>query len=355
MSERLPIVHCLNTFFAGLGGEEAASRPPSWLHGAHGPGRLIEQIAPELEIVGTVVFGDDWMARDATRGAAQVLALVREQVGRGAIGAPRLLIAGPAFFAGRYGLACGAICAAARADLELPAVTAMYEENPGVEAYRDEAFIVPAAKDVLGMRDAIEALVRVGRKLVRGEALDPDLDGILRAGRRRNVFAKDTGACRAIDLLLRKLEGGDFRSEYPMPVFDRVAPAPALRDPGSACIALVSSGGIVPRGNPDRIESANAQRWASYEIGGLDSLSADTYQTVHGGYDPTYADQDPNRVLPLDQARALERDGRIGRLHGRYYVTVGNATEVARARRFGREIAARLVADGVKAVVLTST
>jgi betaine reductase len=111
----------------------------------------------------------------------------------------------------------------------------------------------------------------------------------------------------------------------------------------------------VPRGNPDHIESASASRFGAYSIAGLDALTPETHQSVHGGYDPTYANADPNRVLPLDEARSLERAGRIGRLFDTYYATVGNATSVAQAQRFGKEIAALLVNEGVQAVILTST
>jgi len=76
---------------------------------------------------------------------------------------------------------------------------------------------------------------------------------------------------------------------------------------------------------------------------------------VHGGYDPTSANADPNRVLPLDMARTLEREGHIGRLFPCYIATVGNSTSVAQARRFGAEIAALLVNEGVQAVIFTST
>ena len=56
-----------------------------------------------------------------------------------------------------------------------------------------------------------------------------------------------------------------------------------------------------------------------------------------------------------DVARSFERSGRIGRLHPRYFATVGNATSVERAKRYGAEIAAKLVNEGVQAVVFTST
>ena len=156
-------------------------------------------------------------------------------------------------------------------------------------------------------------------------------------------------------MLLAKLAGKPFATEYAMPVFDRVQPAPPVKDMGRARLALVTSGGIVPRGNPDRIEAASASRFGSYSIAGVSSLSRATHQTVHGGYDPTFANEDPNRVLPLDAVRELEAEGVFGSLHDFYYATVGNGTSVASAEQYGGEIAKILVADGVEAVILTST
>jgi len=155
--------------------------------------------------------------------------------------------------------------------------------------------------------------------------------------------------------LMSKLRDEPFTTEYPMSVFDRVSPAPAEEDISNATIALVTSGGIVPRGNPDRIPAASAQHFGEYSLVGIDRLDFQSHQTVHGGYDPTYANADPNRVLPLDVMRELEQEGRIGKLHSHYYATVGNATSVANALRFGKEIAAKLVSGGVQAVILTST
>ena len=87
----------------------------------------------------------------------------------------------------------------------------------------------------------------------------------------------------------------------------------------------------------------------------MQQLTAQSHETAHGGYDPTYANEDPNRVLPLDVVRDLEREGRIGRLHPCYYATVGNGTSVARAGQFAREIAQELISAGVQAVIVTST
>ncbi|HBQ87254.1 MAG TPA: glycine/betaine/sarcosine/D-proline family reductase selenoprotein B, partial [Syntrophomonas sp.] len=55
---------------------------------------------------------------------------------------PDLLIAGPAFNAGRYGMACGAVCKAVQEKLNIPVVTGMYEENPGADMYKKDVYIV---------------------------------------------------------------------------------------------------------------------------------------------------------------------------------------------------------------------
>ncbi len=346
----LRVVHCLNQFFAGIGGEESAGVAPHRVPGALGPGVLLASLDPELEVVATVVFGDN----DAAQRGAEAVDEIAAEIGA-LDPAPDLVIAGPAFAAGRYGLSCGAICRATREALGVPALTALFPENPAVPLYRRDVPIVAAADDVMGMRDALVGLLAAGRKLVRGATLEPALDGTLPRGVRRNVFDDATGAERAVAMLLARLRGEPFETEYPLPVFDRVEPAPALAAAETATLALVTSGGIVPRGNPDHIESASASRFGEYSLAGLSALSAETHQTAHGGYDPTFANADPNRVLPVDALRRLERAGRVGALYEHYFATVGNGTSVENARRFGAEIAAKLVDAGVQAVILTST
>ena len=349
---RIRVVHYLNQFFGGVGGEAAGDLAPCWFEGSRGPGRALAEQAPELEILGTLVAGDNHMAEHLDEAVDEALDLLAVSVDTSSVD---LFIAGPAFNAGRYGLACAALCRAVGERFGWPAVTAMYPDNPAVDAYRRDVPMLRTGSDVMAMPAALAAVAAVAARVAAGETLLPDRDGTLARGLRQNYFAAASGAERALDMLLRKLRGEPFVTEYPMPSFDRVPPAAALADTGRATIALVTSGGIVPAGNPDRIEAASASRWASYSIEGLDALGPETHQSVHGGYDPTWANADPNRVLPLDMARALEREGRIGRLFPRYYVTVGNGTAVERARRFGREIAAELVNAGVQAAIFTST
>jgi betaine reductase len=353
--KKIQTIHYLNQFFGGIGGEDQAYLAPQWFDGPKGPGQLMAGLAPNIEIVGTIVAGDNYVAENLDDAVAEIVGLIEAKRAPEAGLNPGLLLAGPAFNAGRYAMACGAVCQAVQARLGLPAVTAMYEENPAVEIYRRPVTIVRAGSDVMGMRDAAAGMVRVGLKLVTGEAIVPTEDGTIPHGLRQNYFAEATGAQRAVDMLLRKLNSEAIGSEYPMPVFSRVPPAPAVRDMSTTTLALITSGGIVPRGNPDRIESANASKFGAYSLQGLDRLSAQTHQSVHGGYDPTFANEDPNRVLPLDVVRDLEREGRIGRLCETYYATVGNATSVERAQLYGQEIATLLVNVGVQAVILTST
>ncbi len=65
--------------------------------------------------------------------------------------------------------------------------------------------------------------------------------------------------------------------------------------------------------------------------------------------------EDPNRLVPLDAARALEREGRIGRLYEHFVSTTGVGNPLDNSRRLGREIAEHLKDAGVDAVILTST
>ena len=158
-----------------------------------------------------------------------------------------------------------------------------------------------------------------------------------------NFFENERGSKRAVEMLMKKLTGQPFETEYPMPSFDRVAPSPALENLSAAAVALVTSGGIVPKGNPDHIEASNASRFGEYSIAGLDTLSTKVWETAHGGYDPVYANEDPNRILPVDVLRKLEKEGVIGKLHNLFYSTVGNGTAVASARNYAKEIVRRLL------------
>ena len=345
------IVHYLNQFFGGVGGEEKADCKPFTIQGPQGPGRLLEKLFrdenADAEIVATVVCGDSYFAENQESVLKEWIPAIRGHE-------PDLVVAGPAFNAGRYGMACGAICSSLE-PLGIPAVTAMFKENPGVDQYRKAAYIVESASTVSGMEEVARKMVRLAVKRLRGEEIEfPKAEGCFEQGIRRNYFHAEPAYRRAIDMLLRKIGGEPFDTEYPIPFFDRVEPQPALPGLKGVTIALVTSGGIVPTGNPDHIESSSASKYGKYPLEGLASATAATHQSAHGGYDTTYVNADPNRVLPIDVIRELEREMGF-KSHPWYYATVGNGTSVDNAQKFAKEIAVELIRDGVQAVILTST
>jgi betaine reductase len=348
---KIRIIHYINQFFAQIGGEEKADYPVEFRAGEKvGPGlALAAAFGDDAEIIGTVICGDSYFNEHMDEASAQIMDILKEQK-------PDLFIAGPAFNAGRYGVACSTICTLVKEQLGIPTLTGMYVENPGADLHKNDVYIVPTKNSAAGMRDAIKKMAPLALKLGRGEKIGASCeDNYMNQGVRVNFFEKKPGAERAVEMLLKKIAGKPFTTEYPMPSFDRVEPNAPLTDLSKAKIALVTSGGIVPKGNPDHIESSNASKFGEYDITGVDDLTSDGYETAHGGYDPTYANEDPDRVLPVDVLRDLEKQGVIGSLHNKFYTTVGNGTAVASAKKFGEEIAKRLKEDGVDAVILTST
>lgn len=344
------VVHYINQFYAGIGGEEKADIQPFTQEGPVGPGTALQTaFGDDIKIVGTVVCGDTYFNENIDTATETLLEMISSYK-------PQLFIAGPAFNAGRYGVACGAVCAAVSQKFNIPVLTAMYEENPGADMYKKDAYVVKTGNSAAKMRSAIPAMASLAKKLAYGEKIGtPEEEGYLPKGLRMNVFHSKRGSERAVDMLIQKLKGESYTTEYPMPIFDRVKPRPGIKDISKAKIALVTSGGIVPKGNPDKIESSSASKFGTYDISAFDNLTAETHETAHGGYDPVYANQDPDRVLPVDVLRQMEKDGIIGSLHNTYYATVGNGTSVANSKAYANKIGQELKEAGVDAIILTST
>jgi glycine reductase len=347
---KFKVVHYINQFFGQVGGEEMAHIPAEKREGPVGPGlAFTKNFGDDAEIVATIVCGDSWFNENLELATETVLDMVKEE-------SPDLFIAGPAFNAGRYGVACGTICDAVQTELGIPVLTGMYVENPGADMFRTKVLTVSTANSAAGMRKAVPTMAKLALKLVKGERIGASVEeGYLPDGVRRNFFDKKRGSTRALEMLLKKIAGAPFETEYPMPTFDRVPPMPAIKDMTKATVAIVTSGGIVPKGNPDRIESSSASKYGSYSIEGVDDLTSDTFETAHGGHDPVYANEDADRVIPVDVLRQYEKEGKIGKLHDWFYSTTGNGTAVASAKKFAAEIAEKLISYDVDAVVLTST
>jgi betaine reductase len=338
------VVHYLNQFFAGLGGEEAAGHAPVRLEGPRGPGRGLADEGLSIDV--TLACGDDYFGEHEGEALGALLGWLDDLE-------PDVLVCGPSFGSGRYGYACG-VLAREVGRRGIPVVAAMTPDSPGVIAAEGAAHTVPTGSNVAGMRKALPIVASLAIRLAAGEPVGgPEEEGYLPRGLRSNMLADRTGAARAIDLLLAKL-AGDIRTEV-APREDRVPPPPAVHDLGSARLALVTEAGCVPQGNPDRLPSRHANVWLRYPIDGVGGLGGGDYESVHAGFDTSYANVDPNRLVPLDAVRELERDGAIGRLHDVFYTTSGVDTPVAVAARHGQEIAAELREAEIGAVILTGT
>ena len=341
----MKIVHYINQFFAGMGGEDSAGTGPELRDGAVGPGRKVAALlGDEHEIVATAICGDDYAASHPEF-AADLVAQAKE---RGA----EMIIAGPAFTSGRYGMAAARMAAAA-SEAGLPALASMHPENPGLGEAAGTT-VVESGQTARKMKDSLERFAAAARKVAAGEELTAQ-DGRIGPVARTNRMADKNAAERAVALLLTRLGGDKDATEIPLPDFDSVTPAAPVDDVTDALVALVTEGGFVPAGNPDRLESARATKWVRHSLDGLDTVEQGEFESVHGGFSTQWANADPNRILPLDIAREMEREGAIGRLHGEYLGTTGNGTTVADARRFGMEWAAELRQAKIQAVILTAT
>ena len=232
----------------------------------------------------------------------------------------------------------------------------MAVENPGVDIYRADVYIVDSGTQVQAMRDVLTTMARVAQKLANNQPIGrPGEAGYIPQGILRDDFVEPSAAERLVAMVYAKTTGQPFESEFTPPTFAPVpAPAPVL-DLSKARVAVVTDGGLVPKGNPDNIAPYAATNWGSYDISGLDDLQGEHYEVSHRGYDTRYVEQDPDRLVPVDVLRELEKAGVVGKLHECFVSTSGLANPLANSRRLGREIAEKLKAEGVEAVILTST
>jgi glycine reductase len=318
--------------------------------GAVGPGKLLEQLLGDgAQVVLTVICGDNYAVERQDEVIAAALQKIKET------GAD-LFAAGPCFDAGRYGMAAGALCAAVQEQLAIPAITAMSEENPGVDLYREPLYIVDSGTNAGKTRDVVAKMASIGRKLVAGEAIGlPAIEGYLARGLLRDQLVEKRAATRMVDMLVAKMKGEKFESEMAPMSFAPVPMPPAVKDLSRAKVMLVTDGGLVPKGNPDRIQGTAATNFGAYNIAGRDDLRSEDYEVSHGGYDTRFVQDDPDRLVPLDALRDMEKNGVIGKLHDEFLSTCGRSNPLSNTRRLGREMAEKAKREGIDAIILTST
>lgn len=340
----------VNQFFGQIGGEDQAGIAPQIHEGQIGPAM---QFAKELdaEVTHTIICGDNYMGSNTEEAVAEILGMLEDKEFD-------IFLAGPAFQAGRYTVACGTICKAVKEKFGVPVVTSMNSETPGVDMFKKDMYILQGGNIASKMRKDVKAMAKVANKLLNGEPVgSADEEGYFARGIRHQTWLADgkPASERMIDMLIKKLNGEPFQTELPIPKRDMVPIAPAVKDLKQAKIVLVNTGGIVPVDNPDRIQSASATRWGRYDISDTTALKGGEYKTIHAGFDPAAADADPNVITPVDALKVLEKEGYFGSLHPYFYTTVGTGTTEAEAQRMAKEMVPYFQEDNVDAVIMVST
>lgn len=127
----------INQFFGQIGGEEQAGIAPELHEGQVGPAM---QFAKDLdaEITYTIICGDNYMGTNTEAAVSEILGMLEGKE-------MDIFLAGPAFQAGRYGVACGTICKAVKEKFGVPVVTSMNVENPAWKCLKSRCISWKAA------------------------------------------------------------------------------------------------------------------------------------------------------------------------------------------------------------------
>jgi glycine reductase len=348
---KLKALFYVNQFFAGLGGEEMAHEGLHIFDEPKGPAVGVAAMwKGEMEVVKTFACGDNYINLEENYEAVkpEILKLVDEVK-------PDVIIAGPAFNAGRYGVACGRVCDLITKERGIPSVTGMFPTNPAVAMFLRKTVIAETTETVAGMRKSLPILAAIALKLAKKEPLGTaSKEGYIETGIRINEVDENSAANRVVSMLLAKLQNKPFITEVPLRKEGRVDAAKPLSDYSKVKFGFVTTGGLVPKGNPDKIRMYAADSYGSYKIV-IDTFNKDNYESVHGGYDTTAVNEDPQRLVPYTAALNLKERGIIGDCTDYFFSTVGVGTNVGMSMKLGADMAEKFIADGVQAVFLTST
>jgi glycine reductase len=229
------ILFYTNQFFGQIGGEDKAYEKPMIKEGPVGPANGFAASLPDVEISATIICGDNYYVENMD----EVKAFIREQLKKYEVD---LFIAGPAFNAGRFGVACADACAFVKKEAGVEAITGLYEENPAVDMYKKDIYILETGKSAAAMKKAIDAMSALAGKLLSGEPIGlPKQEGYFAIGKRVNLFKEKNGAERALDMLVKKLGSEPYETELALSTYEKVEPAPSLPDLSKVKIALLTS------------------------------------------------------------------------------------------------------------------
>jgi len=348
------VMYYINQFFAGIGGEEKADVQLDYHNGPLGPGNRLQVLLEDAaEIVVTVHCGDNYFSEHRDEVLASILEISNDYN-------VKIVIAGPAFLAGRYGFACVEVCHFLSTAVDLYCVTGMSADNPavlGYKQYKDKrVFLFPTSDTTAGMDDALRTMASFVSKLAAGvERGLASEEGYIPRGIRVPSVANKSGAQRSIDTLLRKIAGYSVDTEIAFEISEIVPAAPPLVNLKHAHIALISTAGVHTAGNPYGFKALSNTQWRKYFVGDLNSMQDGRWCVIHGGTSTMFMSDNPNYAVPLDVCRELEKEGMFASLYSNFYGTTGVAASVPAMQAIGREIVGDMKAEGVNGALLVST
>ena len=191
----------INQFFGQIGGEDKADFEPEIRTEENGVSQALNAALKDIEVTHTIICGDNYMGSRQE----EALAFVTGQLEKIDFD---VVIAGPAFQAGRYGNACGIVCKTVQDKFGKPAITSMHEENPGVDLFRNDVIIMKGGKSAAAMKKDIAKMADYLNRKLAGETMGcADDEGYFGRGLRHQVWPQGEAppSKRVNDMLLKKL------------------------------------------------------------------------------------------------------------------------------------------------------
>lgn len=159
MKKKSAIIY-LNQFFGQVGGEKDADYKPEIFEGAKGAAAAYQQyLGGYVEITHTVICGDNYVNSNPENAVKEIIDKLKNI-------SFDLFFAGPAFIAGRYGVACGTVGKQIGLSFHVPVFTSMNEENPGVDMFHKDMYIFKGGKSAATMRKDVSAICKYALKYI---------------------------------------------------------------------------------------------------------------------------------------------------------------------------------------------
>ena len=106
---KFKVLYYVNQFFGQVGGEDKAGMKPEYKEEVIGPALGFNGLlGDEGEVVGTLICGDNYFNENNEESLEYINKVIKDVN-------PDIVVAGPAFNAGRYGMACAGVAEIGRA------------------------------------------------------------------------------------------------------------------------------------------------------------------------------------------------------------------------------------------------